>query len=800
MAAGLTLAVGFGAATALFAVVHAVLLRPLPFTEQDRLVLMWERDPGVDAPHIEVSLPNFEDWRSQTTSFSELAAIGSTNWGGLQVRTPEPFMLEQRRVSGTFFTTLGVRAALGRTLRPTDAAPGAPAVMVLSHAAWRRHFDADPTVVGRTFSVGPRAEPTTLAGVMPEAFRFPSGVDVWAPVEPELAEVGRANQFDADQQRGLGVLYVIGRLAPGVELDDALAEMDTLVPAVWAAGGQPLDSRRVAMQPLPHFIFGTSRTSLYGLLGAVGLLLAICVANVAGLQVVRGCRRRRELGIQIALGAGWSRLVRLHVLETVVLFGVGALFALPVASTSLPLLVALVPDAVPRLSDARLDATTVGVAAVVTVLSAALSAAISLPPVARVRPGHWLRSGTPTATASRSETRVRLMLVGAEVALALVLVGAAGLLTLSYVNLSRLDLGFRPAPVLDVAVARPSTESTEQTRSFFEELIGEVDRLPGVEAVGATLQRPFEFGLVGSDGGIRLDTDLSDQDVDRRPGVGIQSVTPGYFSAMGIELLDGRLFTRLDDERAPGVVVIGASLARRLWGETDPLGRRLIVVGGQLPGDDGPAWQTVVGVVADVRHREIASDRLDVYVPFFQVPGTARHLVVRTGGDPTALSQAVGNVVRRLDEAQVVGPITTLDDVVATARRPWRFSMTLSAAFGAIGVLLATVALGGTVAYGVTQRTREVGVRRALGAQASGILRLVAREALGATIVGAVGGALALVLVVGLLRPLLFGVDPRDPLPLVGVGVGLVLVCSAAAIATGWRATRIEPTVALRSD
>ena len=321
LAATLTLALGLGLAVGLFAVVDAVLLQPLPFADQDELVVLWEKDDSTDNPHIEVSLPNFEDWRAQAGSFADMAAMGSTTWGEVEVQEDPPVRLTISAVSASFFDTLGAQPLHGRTFLPAEDGAEAERVMVLSHAAWRQYFDGDPDVVGSTVPIGARREPFTVVGVMPPAFEFPPGAEVWTPVGRELAGIFRENGMDAGAQRGLGVLYVIGRLVPGRTLDEARAEMDVIVPGLWEAHFSRLGTRRAVVTPLTDYVFGNAEAALFVLLGGVTLLLLIAGANVTGLMIVRAQSRRRDTAVRCALGIGRGRLFRAHLLETLLVTG-----------------------------------------------------------------------------------------------------------------------------------------------------------------------------------------------------------------------------------------------------------------------------------------------------------------------------------------------------------------------------------------------------------------------------------------------------------------------------------------------
>ena len=803
VAATLTLALGLGLTIGLFAVVDAVLLRPLPFADQDELVVMWEQDHSTDNPHIEVSLPNFEDWRLQAESFAAMAAMGSTTWGRVEVQEDPPVRLTISAVSASFFETLGARAFLGRAFVPEEDGAEAPRVLVLSHAAWRQYFDMDPDVVGSTVPVGARREPFTVVGVMPPGFQFPPGAEVWTPVGRELAGIFRQNEMDAGMQRGLGVLYVIGRLAPGRTLKEARAEMDVIVPGLWESHFSRWDTRRVVITPLTATIFGSAEAALFVLFGGGMLLLLIAGANVAGLMIVRSQSRRRDVAVQCALGIGRGRLFRAHLLETLCVTGAGAGGGIALAAAALPVLVALGPADLPRLEQVSLNGKAVVLGAVL-----AISLGLTMTLAASPWPGRlslvaWLRDGAHGATTGRAGAGSRNLLVVSQVAMALVLTIGAGLLTSSYLNLARIDLGYRPAEVLALTLTpRDGVYEAEiQRRTAYRELLDRVRDVRGVEAAGGTLLLPFEHGVVGMDGGVVLEGEpLDGPDRPDRPPVAVQSVSAGYFAAMGIDLVAGRTFTDRDTTDAPAAVLVSESLAQYLWPSGDAVGRRLIAIGAEAESDDAPAWQTVVGVVEDARYRELERGRFDLYVPFTQVSMSLNHLLIRTRGDPARLAAALRSAVLRADPNFVIDSITPLRALVDDVMRPWRFNMTMATLLAGLATGLAAIGLFGAVAYGVARRTKEIGVRRALGAQAVDVLRLVWEQAVALTLLGAAIG-LGVALPAGeLLRPLLFGVAPREGGRLAVLTVLLLAVCAAASLLAAWRATRIDPLAALRES
>ncbi|MYD71452.1 MAG: FtsX-like permease family protein [Acidobacteria bacterium] len=803
MTATLTLALGLGLTVGLFAVVDAVLLQPLPFADQDELVVMWEKDDSSSNPHIEVSLPNFEDWRAEAGSFADMAAMGSTTWGDVEVQEDPPLRLTISAVSASFFDTLGAQALHGRTFVAAEDEPEAPRTMVLSHAAWQQYFDRDPAIVGSTVPVGAGREPFTVVGVMPPAFRFPPGAEVWTPVGRELAGIFRENTMDAGARRGLGVLYVIGRLAPGRTLEQARAEMDVIVPGLWESHFSRWETRRAVITPLADYVFGNGEAALLVLQIGALLLLLIAGVNVAGLIIVRSQSRRRDVAVQCALGIGQGRLFRGHLIETLLVTGGAAAGGLALAWVTLPVLAALGPADLPRLENAAVDGRAVAVAAALALGLGLAMTAVTSPGASRLPLAAWLRDGARGATGGRTGSAARNALVVSQVAMALVLTVGAGLLASSYLNLARIDLGYRPADVLTVSLTPRdgAYEADAQRRSAYRELLNRVRELRGVEAAGGAFLLPFQYGVVGVDGGVVLPGEpLDGPDRPERPPIAMQSVSPGYFTAMGIDLVAGRTFTDRDTLEAPPAVVVSESLARYLWPTSEPLGRRLIAIGAQAEADDSPAWQTVVGVVGDARYRELERGRFDLYVPFTQVPMNLNHLVIQTEGDPAQLAPAIRSEVHLADPNFVIGSIAPMRSLIDNVLRPWQFNMTMATLLAALATGLAAIGLFGAVAFDVARRTREIAVRRAVGARPADVLRLVWGQSVSLALLGAAIGVGVAFASSGLLRPLLFGVTPLAPAIIAGLTALLLTICAAASLLAARRATRIEPLAALRDS
>ena len=786
LAAALTLALGIGANTLLFSVISFVLLRPVPYPAPDRLVLITERQTTL--PEASVAYPNFLDWRAQAGQlFSHFAASrrDSFNLTG----AGEPERLKSRMVSAAIFPALGVAPALGRIFGPEEDAPGAPRVVVLTWQLWQRRFGGDRGVLGRSLQLN--GEAYEVIGVLPEAFRLFSGADVYVPI-------GLWQDVYPDRGQHPGI-YVVGRLRPGVTIDQARRALDAVAERLEQQYPQTNTASRVKVEPMSYAVVGEARTPMLVLWGAVGFVLLIAGANVANLLLARASARQQEIAIRLAMGAGRARLVRQLLTESALLALAGGASGVLLAIWGMELVRPLVPATVPRAGDLRIDGLALAFTLVLSLAAAALFGLVPALRASAIDLHSYLKEGR--AMVGRARGRLRSGLVVAEVALALVLLIGAGLLLRSFARLTRVQPGFDPAHVLTMSMALPPSRygtSTALVR-FARELRERAAALPGVTAAAIT-------------GGLPLG-DAPDTSVwpEERPTQGpgareeamLYSTTPGYLEAMRIPLLAGRFFTEADGDEHP-VCVIDDAFARKLFPGEDPLGKRL--VDEERGAGKGPEIVGVVGHVQQFGLDGAGPVHLGMYVPYRaaaqRMPVFAGNvtLVVRAVGDPRALEPALHGALRSIDPEQPVFAVQSMEDAVSRSLGNRRFNLYLLGGFAALAVLLAVVGIYGVMSYSVSQRTREIGIRMALGAAHGRVVGLVVSQGLKLAALGVaigISGALALS---GVVRTLLYGVTATDPLTYGAIASALILVALGACWLPARRAARVDPVIALRAE
>lgn len=785
-----TLALAIAATSAIFSAVYGILLRPLPIRNAGELVVGWETDTARGTPVAEVTYNHYRAWSRETRSFSHLAAMGSSTWSAVVEGRGNPVRIASTAVSDSFFDTLGTSAQLGRTFTSDDDDEKAGRVVVLNDGLWRDRFGADASVIGSRVVID--RIPHTIIGVMPRDFEFPRGTDVWIPLLPVLR--ASSASWKTDVLENVRVLYIVGRLRPGVTRAVARDDLD----AVAARHPHQPGVRRVStLTPLLDYLLGPLRAGLWWLLAGAGILLALACANVSGLALTRATLRQREHAVRLALGATRVQIGRGWLAETLLIAAAGGALGLVAARWLLSAILRLAPDDVPRLGDVGINLPVAAVTLLVVALTALVCAAAAGIHASRAPIGELLAEGAHS-TAGRSTQRTRSILVISQVALAVILLICAGLVMRSFANLQRLDLGFDRENVMTIQV-EPAAIPVP-AREWFNELIDRIERLPGVESAGAVSLPPLAYGAIGTEQTVILEGQPFDtaqggaQDATdvaaRNPKLNFQVATPGYFRAMRIALLRGRLFEGHDRFGAPRVVVVGERTANRLWPGEDPIGKRINTP--QTRRDAVTSdWHTVIGVVKDVHYRGIGDVRFDLYEPAAQSYRGAEFLIVRTAGNPLGIVAAVQAQVRALDRRAVIGSVTTLETVVTRALAPWRLSSWILLVFAMIAFVLAMVGLVGLLSLEVAHRAREFSLRLALGAQAqhlrNGVLRSAAARG-GSGIVLGVGSALA---VTGGMRVLLFGVAPTDLSTYAAV---VAIVCTAVIAASSVPALRAAAT------
>jgi putative ABC transport system permease protein len=769
LVAVLTLALGIGANTAIFSLVNGVLLRPLPYPHAERLVI---------AP---VSMPDFEDLRAASRSFDDLAVWGSNRYSlGSDGAASEPVL--GAIVSARFFPLLG-GPALGRVPGPGDQREK---VAVIAHGLWQRRFGGDPGAMGRVIRL--YGDPHTVIGVMPPEFQFPAArFEVWVPLESAMA----ASPAQAEN-RSLRIFRALGRLKPGVSLAQAQSEVDAIAGRLESVHPDTNQGFRFALAGAQERLVGPVRPALLALLGTVSLVLLIACANVANLLLVRARAREREIAIRTALGADRWRVVRQLLTESLILAGAGAALGVLLARWGLDVLPALSPD-IPRLSAVRVDPWVLAFTAAVALLTGVLFGLAPAWQAVRTSATAGLREGGRGAAGSAGARRLRAALAVSEVALALVVLVGAGLLVKSLVRLLTVDPGFVADNLLTAHVPLTGAQRTGQQRgALAAQIVERVGQIPGVAAVGGatglppvTPQRSTAFEVEGREPSAQEERAF------------FIAATPGYFQALRTTVVDGRTFDERDVDGAPEVVLVNRTLARRLFGETPAVGRRLKL---RNP-EQGDAWRTIVGVVADVRYAGLDDPGgACIYTPFAQTPFFWTYLMVRTTGAPRSVESSVRAAVSSVDPLIEVAELATMDDVIAGSVAQPRFNVVLISSFAGLALVLAAVGIYGVISYSAGQRTREIGVRMALGASRTDVLRLVTVEGLRMAVLGVALGLLAAAAASRLLQQLLFEVGTTDGATYAGAGAVLLVIALFASAVPALRASRLAPMAALRTE
>ncbi len=796
----LTLALGIGANTAIFSVVDSVLLAPLPFRDPERLTMIWASNPElarqVGLPDkLPVSPATFYDWKT-AKSFEKMAIVASDRLSLTGDGDPE--QIAAVRVTGELFQALGRPALLGRTLLPDDDDGGKRTTILLSHDFWQRRFGGDRKVLGRVLHVD--GAPLTVVGVMPAGFAFPRGgemphgfgfaaqPDVWVPM---------AFSPERRHNRGNRGYLAVGLLKPGVDISQAQAEMTEISRRVEKAFPDSDAGWHNRIAPLRRELVGDIRPALLILLAAVGLVLLIACVNVTSLLLAQAAARQKEIAVRTALGAGRGRMVRQLLTESALLAVTGGTSGLLLALWGLRAFTLWIPDDVPVSRHLTLDPRVLLFTLGVTLLTGLLAGLAPAFQMTRPDLAESLRDGTRAGAATSRGNRTRGILVIVETALAVVLVVCAGLLIRSFARVARIDPGFRPEGVLTLQIPLSPVKYPDSAKrwAFLSQALERLRALPGVSEAGTVSNLPLS-GEEEIDG--LIIEGMPRPKPTEIPLADLRQASPGYFEAMGIRLLRGRTFTGIDRTGAAGVVVINETLARTHWPGADPLGKRLRF--GDFD-DEKPSWLRVVGVVDDVRNSSLeGAPRPQAYLAGEQNAFPTQYFVLHTKGDPKSLIAAARSAIWSVDRDQPVAEVRTMSKVVSQSVAGRRFNMVLLGVFAGLALVLAAVGIYGITAYSVAQRTREMGLRMALGAERGTVLALVLREAGSLALVGLAAGLALAVAATRVMASLLFGVGATDPVTFASVAATLALVSLFAAWVPGRRATQVDPMVALRTE
>ena len=774
----LTLALGIGATTAIFSVVNTVLLRPLPYRDSGRLVMVFWSNPAWGQDRIPLCVADFDDWKASNHAFDQPTVFGTNryNYTGGQ----EPQQIMGARVSPGFFSTLGVEPALGRGFLPEEEMPSGRRAVIVSRNFWIHNLGKNADAVGRNITLNDQSY--TVVGVMPGSFRFPSeSIQVWEPL-----------RLEPPARRGPYFLRGLARLRPGVSLQQARADMATVQQRIREETHAKDGGGGVNVLPLRGYVVGDVQPVLLVLMAAVGFVLLIAVANLANLMLIKAIGRQREIAVRTAIGAGRLRVIRQLLTEGLVLTALGAGLGLLLAYASVNLLVAMSPADVPRLDEIGIDGRVLGFTLLVSILSSLLFALAPSLRVFRINLSQALKEGGGRE-AALGHGRLRGTLVVAEVGLALILLIGATLMLTSFIRLQQVNAGFDPQNLLTAEISMPDFRYSDPVRvnGFYHQLLDRVEALPGVQSAAVGSGLPPDLMQL-------QDTFIIDGHPtppgQTDPLADFLFVSGDYFRSLGVPLLQGRTFSDADRQGSPLVVVINQTLARRFFPKENPLGRR-------LKQNRSNPWMEVVGVVGDVRYSGLSAQPFPaLYVPYLQHGWPGAYLVVRATRDPLALVTSVRNAVWSLDKELPVTEMKTAEQRMQESVAEPRFSTLLIGAFALLALSLASVGIYGVISYSTTQRSREVGIRVALGAVRLDIMRLVVGQALLLSLAGIAAGLIGALVLTRYLAGMLYDIRPTSPLVFAGVSLFLVAISLLASLIPATRATKVGPAMALRYE
>src|SRR5258705_1291827 len=786
----IALALGIGANTAMFSVINAVLLRPLPYHEPDRLVTIWEESPERGMYEMPVSFANLRDWVDQTQTLEQISAYTFTNLNLSGVG--EPARLGAVRSSANLFSLVGAAPLLGRAFLPEEDKEGANRVVILGHSLWQSRFGSDLAIVGRSLTLNNQSY--TVVGVMSSSFQFPVGfgylgkvlndpLDLYVPLAATSSELGR----------GTRSFFAMGRLKPGVTFEQARAEMTTIEGRLEQQYPDGDTGIGIKLVPTQEQTVKEIRPALLVLLGAVAFLLLIACANIANLMLGRGASRQKEIAIRAALGASRLRVVRLLLSESVMLSLAGGCLGLLLAVWGTHALIALAPDNIPRLNEVGVDARVFGFTLAVSLLTGIVFGMVPALHAAKPDLNEALKEGLRGSMGSAAGKRTRSILVVVEVALSLMLLIGAGLMIKSFLRLRQMNLGFNPDHVLAVNLSLSGSRYPEdrQQVAFFKEALERLQSLPGIQSAGATTGLPLTLNLSGSD--FRIEGH-PDPETGKEMIINTRSVSPGYFRTLGIRLIKGRDFSDQDKSDAPAAAIINDELARIYFPGEDPIGKRISF-------DDKQSWMSIVGRIADVKQLGLdSSAKPEVYFPYLQVAAPEMSLVIRTSSNPLSLAAALKSQIQMIDKDLPIDDAKTMQQLLAESSSGRRFNMLLLTVFAAVALVLAIVGIYGVMSYTVARRTHEIGIRVAVGAQPLDVFRMVIGQGMKLAIIGVACGLVGAFGLTRLMTTMLFGVEPTDPATFVSIAVLLTGVTLVACYIPARRATKVDPLVALRYE
>ena len=790
----LALALGTGANTAIFSVVNGVLLRPLPFREPERLVMVWINNTKGNQPQAALSVPDFLDYRENNSVLDQIASLSFDDFNLTDGDQPE--RVQGTMVSANFFSALGVTAQTGRVFLPTEDQAGADRVVVISNGLWKRRFGGDPALVNQTIQLNGAS--FVVVGVTPPEFQSPEkGDDLWVPMSYDAADRLRIPSISTPEdlkKRSFRFLKSIARLKPGIALGQAQAELSTIAGRLEQQYPDSNTGMGINLVPLHRQIVGDIKPALLLLLAAVGLVLLIACANVANLLLARAAARQKEIAIRVAVGAGRARLIRQLLTESVMLALVGGVLGTGLAWVGLRVLVGINPANIPRLDAIRIDGRVLGFTLLVSLLTGLVFGLVPALQASRPDLNEALKEGARGSTGGIGRRRVRNVLVVTEVALTQMLLIGAGLMIKSFYTLLQVNPGFNAESVLTMQVTLPPVKYADdsQIMVFYEQALKRIEALPGVQAAGAATSLPLTANSLAR----RFTIDgRSPASPNERLLASYAAISPEYFRAMGIPLISGRSFTDQDRGKSQQVIIINDTMRRRFWPDEEAIGKHISIIA------EAGLSREIVGVVSDVKNSSLDGESgLEIYEPYLQFPWSFMAIVARTAADPLRLAPAVRDEILAVDRAQPVYDVKTMAQIVGDSVSQPRLYMLLLGIFAGIALVLAAVGIYGVMNYSVNQRKHEIGIRMAIGAQRSDIMKMIVGQGMLLATIGVAIGVVAAFLLGWAVEMLLFGVSGRDPLTFIALPLVLVLVALLASYVPARRATRVDPMIALRAE